>query len=161
MTGTDVVERVWSDVREVVGRSTRVHLGQISQRDLDRFSVAVAGSARDDITGLATQLYLSSVLAWSDGPDERDLLPDGNAADPFAGFDVAGLRLMAGGQELTFHRDLRPGATVTLDVSLASADLKEGRNGRLLVLVVERRYEDERGLLTECRETFLGREALA
>ncbi|MFC9978399.1 MaoC family dehydratase N-terminal domain-containing protein [Gordonia sp. NPDC127522] len=161
VTASTLIEKVFASASAVVGEVSRIELGTVRELDLQRFDVAVSGSLDGLTTGLSRQLYLSSVLAWSDGPAESDLLPDGNAADPFSGFDVAGLRLMAGGQDLTFHRDLTPGSSVTLDVKLADAQLKDTKSGRLLVLRVERVYSDSDGLLTECRETFLGREALA
>ncbi|MDQ6523932.1 MaoC family dehydratase N-terminal domain-containing protein [Nocardioides sp. LHD-245] len=155
------IHEVWTAARSRLGATRRVELGRIGQQQLDRFAVAVDGSVADDVVGLAAPLFLSSVLVWDNGPLERDLLPDGNAADPFSGFDVAGLRLMAGGQELTFHRDLEAGALVSLDIALAGAELKTTANGPLLVLTVQRTYSDEDGPLSECRETFLGREALS
>ena len=154
-----LIEQVWTSARTAVGAINHVDLGTVDDRDLGRYATAVAGSVDADIAGMSTELFLSSVLVWGDGPPEDDLLPDGNAADPFAGFDVAGLRLMAGGQELDFHRDLVPGVRIVLDVVLAAADLTQTRSGPLLVLRVDRRYSDEHGVLVECRETFLGREA--
>lgn len=161
MSERPLIERVWESAQGQIGAVRRVDLGRIDPLHLERFAVAVDGSVDADILGLSTPLFLSSVLAWGSGPLERDLLPDGNAADPFSGFDVAGLRIMAGGQELTFHRDLLPGATVTLQVELESADIKNASSGPLLVLTLKRAYYDESGLLSECCETFLGREALA
>ncbi|WP_148573482.1 FAS1-like dehydratase domain-containing protein [Nocardioides caldifontis] len=154
------IEEVHTAACAAVGTTTRTSLGEVHPRELGRYSVAVTGSLPGHAGDLAEPLFLSSVLAWGDGPEEQDLLPDGNAADPFAGFDVAGLRLMGGGQRLTFHRDLVPGKPITVDVTLASVDLKEVASGKLLVLVVERCYTDADGLLLECSETFLGREAL-
>lgn len=158
---TTRIQDVHAAATAAVGTSTRTQIGPITARELGRFDVAVTGSMLGRDGDLARPLYLTSVLAWGEGPPEPDLLPDGNAADPFAGFDVAGLRLMGGGQELKFHRDIEPDMTVTVEVTLASADLKETASGHLLILVVERLYSDEDGLLVECRETFLGREALA
>ncbi|RHW28381.1 hypothetical protein D0Z08_05290 [Nocardioides immobilis] len=161
MTEPSLIERVWRAAKDNLGLSRQAALGRIDPLHLERFAVAVDGSVREDVRGLATPLFLSSVLVWGAGPDESELLPDGNAADPFSGFDVAGLRLMAGGQALVFHRELVPGASMTVEVELSGADLKPASSGPLLVLSVDRRYFDETGLVIECRETFLGREALA
>ncbi|MEE3852985.1 MaoC family dehydratase N-terminal domain-containing protein [Gordonia sp. LSe1-13] len=160
MGGSDLIADVWSSAQGALGSTTRVDLGNVRDLDLQRYAVAVDGSIDGGAAGLSLQLYLSSVLAWGSGPAEADLLADGNASDPFSGFDVAGLRLMAGGQELQFHRDLQAGMNVVLDVTLTGADLKDTKSGRLLVLLVQRTYSDEHGPLIECRETFLGREAL-
>lgn len=161
MSASTRIGEVHAAAVAAVGTSTRADLGPIAERDLGRYDVAVTGSLPGLDGDLSRPLFLTSVLAWGEGPREPDLLPDGNAADPFAGFDVAGLRLMGGGQQLTFHRDVEPGRSITAETTLASADLKEVGSGHLLVLVVERRFSDDAGLLVECRETFLGREALA
>jgi hypothetical protein len=161
MTGATQLEKVHTAALAAVGTTTRTEVGSVTARELGRYDVAVTGSLPGHAGDLSRPLFLTSVLAWGEGPQEADLLPDGNAADPFAGFDVAGLRLMGGGQALIFHRELEPDVPVTIDVMLASAELKETASGHLLVLVVERRYSDAGGLLIECRETFLGREALA
>lgn len=156
-----LVERIWARARQAVGTVVRTELGPVHELDLARFDTAVCGSVEGDIGGLATPLYLSSVLAWSAGPAEKELLPDGNAPDPFSGIDLAGLRLMGGGQELVLHGELRAGVPVSLEVTIADVELKSSRTGSLLVLTVERRYSDPDGLLVECTERFLGREEAA
>lgn len=161
MSATMTVEQVLSAAREAVGRTSSTPLGTLDELSLQRFKVAVAGSIDGEVTDQTHPMYLSSILAWGAGPAEGELLPDGNAPDPFHGIDVTGLRLMHGGQQLEFHRDARAGMDVTMDVTLRSAELKESKSGQLLVLVVERRYSDGDGLLVTCSETFLGREGLA
>lgn len=161
--GGSRVARVHAAAQAAVGRTSRVVIGEISARDMARYGVAVSGSVVDgaDVGEAVAPLYLTSVLAWGDGPAERDLLADGNAADPFAGVSVDGLRMMGGGQDLVLHRDVEPGSRVVIEVSIADVSLRETRSGLLLVIVVERRCSDDRGLLLECRETFLGREEAA
>lgn len=155
----ELVDRVHAAARAVVGITTTTELGEVRQIDLDRYAVSVDGSiVGGSARAGSLALYLSSVLAWSAGPAEGDLLPDGNAPDPFSGVDVSGLRLMAGGQELTFHRDLRTGVPITLETSLTDAQVKEGGAGRMVIITLDRRYFDPEGLLTECRERFLGLE---
>lgn len=141
----------------MVGAATRTELGSIRELDLARFDTAVGGSIADDVAGLAAQMYLTSVLGWGGGPAESELLPDGNAPDPFAGVDLAGLRLMGGGQQLRFHREPRVGVPIWVDVTVAGVELKQTGSGPLLVLTVRRDYSDAEGLLVECREQFLGR----
>lgn len=158
MPESNLLEQVWSQARSAIGTTVRHDLGSIRELDLARFDAAVCGSAADDISGLAAPLYLSSVLAWGGGPAERDLLPDGNAPDPFSGVDLAGLRLMGGGQELRFHRDPNPGVPMWVEVTVADVELKSATAGLLLVLTLDRKYQDADGLLVECREKFLGRE---
>lgn len=158
MAESTFLAQVWARARPAVGTTVRQELGAIRELDLGRFDAAVGGSVEEDITGLAAPLYLSSVLAWGAGPAEADLLPDGNAADPFSGVDLAGLRLMGGGQALRFHRDPSPGVAMWVEVTVADVELKDTASGSLLVLTLDRRYLDADGLLVECREKFLGRE---
>lgn len=145
-----------------LGEVTRIELGSVAARDLGRFQVAVWGSVQGTSNGPLDDarphpLFLSSVLAWGSGPVESDLLPDGNAPDPFAGVSLGGLRLMGGGQDLTMHRDLVPDTPLVMEVSLADVAVRQARSGPLLVLVVQRRFSDPTGPLVDCRETFLGR----
>lgn len=155
-----VIGRAYAEAVAAVGRSRRVDLGSVAKRDLARFAAAVTGSVAGPsvVGGRPHPLFLSSVLGWGDGPREDELMADGNAADPFAGVALDGLRLMGGGQQLTFHRDLTPDVPVTMDTSIVDCQLRQTRGGALLVLVLERRYSDADGALVECRETFLGRE---
>lgn len=157
MSSDLVLDRVLTAARSSIGLTTTAVVGAVRPLDLDRFAEAVAGSTGADVTGAANALYLSAVLAWGGGPPERDLLPDGNAPDAVFGVDVSGLRVMAGGQDLVFHREARRGVPVTIQTALVDAELKEGNHGRFLVLTVERRYLDDHGLFTECRERFLAR----
>lgn len=153
------VDRVHASARSAVGITTTTELGEVRQIDLDRYAVSVDGSiVGGGVRAGSLALYLSSVLAWGAGPAEEELLPDGNAADPFSGVDVSGLRLMAGGQELTFHRDVRTGVAITMETTLTDAQLKVGSGGRMVIITVERRYLDSEGPLTECRERFIARE---
>lgn len=161
-SATPLIERVWTAARASRGSTTTVDIGRIDRRSLDRFGIAATGSVVDPGSlDVCDPLYLSSVLAWGAGPAESELLPDGNAADPFAGVDVSGLRLMAGGQDVVFHRDLEPDTPIVLEVTILDAQLKRGRGGTLLLLTVDRRYSDSFGLVMECRETFIGREEVA
>lgn len=157
----DLVDRVCDAAQRVIGITTTTEIGEVRQIDLDRYAVSVDGSIVGGGSRAGSRaLYLPSVLGWGAGPAEEHLLPDGNASDLFAGVDVSGLRLMAGGQELTFHRDLCTGVPVTSETTLTDAQLASGGGGRMVILTVQRRYFDPEGLLTECRERFLGREKL-
>jgi hypothetical protein len=160
------VEQAFATATRALGEVTRVDLGSISARDLCRFQVAVWGSMQgttgSPLDGARPHpLFLSSVLVWGAGPPESDLLPDGNAPDPFAGVSLGGLRLMGGGQELTMHRDVVPDTPMVMEVSIADVTMRQGRSGPLLILVMQRRFFDAMGPLVDCRETFLGRDEVA
>lgn len=171
MTGGKHVglESALARASERVGHTQRVDLGLVAARDVQRFAVAAddggaeyldAESAR--VAGyeapVAPLLYLSSVLGWQAGPAEAELLADGNARDPLGDVPLDGLRLMGGGQELTFHEPVRHGTHVTMEVVVDDVRMKQGREGPLLLIDVVRRYVDDGArILVECRETFIAR----
>ena len=65
-------------------------------------------------------------------------------------------RLLRGGNEYTFFRPLRPEDRLTATWKLSDVQEKEGKSGRLLILVLEIRYNNQQGeLLAINRETFL------
>lgn len=155
--------------REYVGHAQRVPLGLIRARDFQRLAMAVgdlaaeyfdeaAASEAGHASVVAPLMYLTAVLGWEAGPPESELLPDGNAREPLGAVPVDGLRLMGGGQQITFFEPVVGGMHVTMEVLVDDVELKEGREGPMLLLRVRRRYVDERGLLLlECHETFIGR----
>jgi hydroxyacyl-ACP dehydratase HTD2-like protein with hotdog domain len=158
---SDVFELVHERARSRVGVVERRVLGQVSASDFARFAVAT-----DDLdlrytapgTEIAPPLYLSSVLTWGAGPEQGDLRDDGTSGQETVALSLENLRLMGGGQDLEYHREVPAGTTVVLETSIEGAELKDGRSGRLLLLHVLRRYTDETGsTLLTCRETFLAR----
>lgn len=132
------------------GVTRRRDLGPLAARDLERFAV-VAG-------GPVAQLYLSSVMDWSTGPQESDLREDGTGSEATRGLPLDGLRLMGAGQELEFHRPVRAGDRVVEHTTLLGVRRRSGRSGDLLLLTVRRRFTDDadRPLVT-CDETFVAR----
>lgn len=164
-----LLEQRYQQAREYVGHIQRVHLGAVRSRDFQRFAVAVGDlapeyfeekAARDaGHPGLISPLmYLSAVLGWEAGPVESELLPDGNAQEPFCSVRLDGLRLMGGGQQLKFFHPVVSDMDVTMEVKVEDIKLKEGRQGTMILLVVGRRYFDVQGrLLVECSETFIAR----
>ncbi|SFW79773.1 FAS1-like dehydratase domain-containing protein [Amycolatopsis australiensis] len=66
-------------------------------------------------------------------------------------------RMFAGG-EVVFHRPLRVGGTVTRESTVESVTPKEGRSGKLVVVVVRTRLSDVDGLCVEERQDLIYRE---
>ncbi len=146
----DVIALAAERLATETGVTRRRDLGTLAARDLERFTV-VAG-------GPVAQLYLSSVMGWSTGPQESDLRPDGTGVDETRGLPLDGLRLMGAGQELEFHRSVRAGDRVVEHTTLLDVRRRSGRGGDLLLLTVLRKFTDEvdRPLVT-CHETFVAR----
>lgn len=163
------IDQVLAHAREHVGVARRIPLGRLQERDMARFALVTGHTGAEyrdaDAAGeaglpgvAAAPLFLTAVLGWGAGPEESDLLTDGNAAGPLGDVPLGGLRLMGGGQDLTFHEPVVAGMDVVMETEVCDVVRKDGRGGPLLVLDVRRRYLDGRGrLLVEVRESFLAR----
>lgn len=102
--------------------------------------------------------FLPSYLDWTDGGDEAELRPDGTPTEEMEWIPLEGVRLMGGGEEMVFHRQLVAGAEVVLHSSLDDVTSRESRTGLMLILKIRNRYETAEGspILTSIR-TVLGR----
>ncbi len=162
-------------VREI-GRSSTEQLPPITERDLGRFRAAVTGVLPGPTTPdaatpdpglsdsrLVDPLYLTSVLQWDAGPEEGELLADGNASGTFLGLDLGGLRLMGAGQQITLHRAVPIGVPLLRRSELVSARYREGSTGPLVIIEIRRSYSSadadsaEGAPILESVDTFLGR----
>jgi len=163
------IPAVYEKVKLRIGKTERVKLGTIRERDFQRFAIAAGNrdplffdSAAAKAAGysaiIAPPLYLSSVMGWEAGPPEEALRSDGTGGQEAAGLPVEGLRLMGGGQDLEFHHPATDGMEVTMELGPESVELKDGRSGQFLVITLTRRYRDQNDrLLVTCRETFIAR----
>jgi acyl dehydratase len=167
---TALVDEAYEKASAGVGKVQEIRIGVLDERALQRFALVVGhtdGPYQDPAAAadlgyaglLAAPLYLSAVLGWDTGPAESDLLADGNSRTPRGDVDVAGLRLMGGGQDLTFHEPVVAGLDVVMHAEVTAVTRKEGRSGPLLVIEVHRRYVEagDGRLLVECHESFLAR----
>lgn len=63
-----------------------------------------------------------------------------------------------GGTEIEFFRPMKVGDTITTMAKLVDVKEKVGRSGRLIFLLVEVTYKNQRGeLVARCRNTFIRR----
>jgi hypothetical protein len=132
--------------------------GVVSRRDAERFALA-AGDA--DLDGSRVHpLQLSSTMEWGSGLSASQLREDGTGAGREGWLPIDGLRLMGGGQDLTFHQPVPVGAAFIAEQTLEAVERKRGTSGDLLLLTIATDFRDEEGtLLTSCRETFIARPA--
>jgi acyl dehydratase len=163
------IPAVYEKVKAAIGKTERVKLGTIREREFQRFAVAAgnlnplyfdhaAAKAAGYSAIIAPPLYISSVMGWETGPSEDALRPDGTGGQEAAGLPVEGVRLMGGGQDLEFHHPVTDDMEVTMEVGPEKVELKEGRSGQFLVIALTRRYRDQNDrLLVTCRETFIAR----
>lgn len=104
-------------------------------------------------------MFLTAVVGWSPGPSSEALRPDGADGSRIeSSFTLPGLRLMGAGQDIEMLRDLEDGMPVHAATWIDSVELKQGRSGPLIVIVLLSTYQTEGGdLLTRCRETLIAR----
>lgn len=163
------IPAIYEKVKARIGKTERIKLGTIRERDFQRFAVAAgnlnplffdeaAAKAAGYSSIIAPPLFLSSVMGWEPGPPQEALRSDGTAGQEVAALPVEGLRLMGGGQDLEFHHPVTDGMQVTMELGPEGVELKEGRSGQFLVIRLTRRYRDQnKRLLVTCRESFIAR----
>jgi acyl dehydratase len=157
------------ELKPHVGRSERTDLGIVRAEAFQRFAVAAdnlnpvffeaeTARAAGYPDAVAPPLYLSSVRAWTTGPPQDSLRPDGTTSREFAFLPLEGMRIMGGGQDLELHAPVTDGMRVSMELRLEGVELKQGRSGDLLLIKVTQIYRDDadRPLVT-CRETFIAR----
>jgi acyl dehydratase len=150
-------------------------LGEIRALDFQRYAVVVgdlnpiyfddAAARSAGYPGIvAPPNFLTSIIEWGLGPLESEMREDGNHRDGIAQKLVGvaperlqGLRMMGGGNEITFGKPVRPGDVVTLTRRLIGIEERQSRMGVLVFFVHESTYTNQHGeLLAICRETNIG-----
>lgn len=141
-------------------------LGEITATAFQRYAIA-AGDLNpvyfDDAAAraagypgiVAPPNFVTSVLGWEAGPAESELLEDG--ADPTSLIpEIQGMRLMGGGQDLTFGAPLCPGDIITAHRKLVELYERDSKMGSLRFAVSEIVYTNQRGdHVVTCRETVI------
>jgi hypothetical protein len=149
-------------LRRLIGASGPASTGTISIRDIERFVTAsgdeLPTSNRADGRLPAPPLMVSSTIEWGAGPRLGDLRTDGTGVGREAWLPLEGLRLMGGGQDLTFHAVVLSGEAITATPRLEDVELKRGSSGELLLLTITTVFADDAGnALVTCRETLIAR----
>lgn len=103
-------------------------------------------------------LYLPSLLRGPDGGLVADYRVDGMFRNEVPGTDGLDVRLMAGGQTVTFHRPVPLGDPITVRRSLDAVERKGLPGSDFLLLTVAKTYRASgAGDLATVTETFIVR----
>ncbi|MEU7768193.1 MaoC family dehydratase N-terminal domain-containing protein [Nocardia sp. NPDC049190] len=103
-------------------------------------------------------LYLPSQLRGPDGGVAGDYRADGMFRDEVPGTDGLDVRLMAGGQTITFHRPVRIDDPITVRRVLDTVERKGKPGSEFLLLTVSKTYRARRaGDLATVIERFIVR----
>lgn len=102
--------------------------------------------------------FLPSCLDWTEGGPNDDLRVDGTRRNDMGWIPVAGVRLMGGGEQMTFHRPVYVDTDFVLTSHLDDAQPRDSRQGLMVVMRLRNTYATAAGdpLLTSTR-TVLGR----
>jgi acyl dehydratase len=103
-------------------------------------------------------LYLPSVLRGPGGGVAAEYRADGMFRDEVPGIDGLDVRLMAGGQSVTFHRPVPLGDPITVRRSLDTVERKGRPGSDFLLLTVSKKYRASgAGDLATVTERFIVR----
>ena len=158
------VDTAVAELRAQIGTVHRTSIGPVTDGVARRF--AAASGERDSIYTDAAMasaqghprlpvapMLLPSVRTWvpQAGPDlRRDGTPIASPGFPTS----VEMRAVGGGQSLTFHRDVDIETPIVVEVEVMSVTTKEGRNGTIVIVGLERRFLDEDGRpLVTCDES--------
>jgi acyl dehydratase len=145
----------------------------VEQRDIERFAIASGdpdpiyfeerAARAAGLPGVVSPpLLMASIWEWGSGVRLDQLRPDGTGVPRDGWLPLDGLRLVGGGQALEFHAPASPGSEVVVRPTLEAVELKQGRSGPLVIVVVRSDFSSAAGqLLVSCRDTWIGREATA
>lgn len=152
---------------EIAKRPEQVRqLGEVTRLMIQRYAIAVGdlnplyfdeAYARSCGYGgiIAPPNFLTSVLGWGSGPREDELLEDGTERAILIP-EIEGLRLMGGGQELSFGQPVRPGDVITARRKLTDLYQREAKFGVLTFALSDIVYTNQRNEhLVTCRETII------
>lgn len=164
------VEAAYEELNELVGKKGDPYRGEVKAGDIRRFARASGetsdvyfdawAASRAGHPGIpAPPLMLPSVIEWDVGPALEELRDDGTGVSKESWLPIAGLRVMGGGQDLEFHRNVYAGDHFEALPVLESVERKEGSSGVLILLTILTKFstEDAGEDLVTCRETLIVR----
>jgi acyl dehydratase len=101
--------------------------------------------------------FVAAVINWTAGGAYERLREDGTEADThLPGVPAQGVRVMGGGEEMTFHQPVVAGMALTRTTALGELSERESSQGPMLVARYRDAYRDGAGaLLLESVRTVL------
>ncbi|GAA4486542.1 hypothetical protein GCM10023191_012940 [Actinoallomurus oryzae] len=159
VTAVDVAEQ---RARALVGRAEHRSLGVVRAAAAAEFARAAGETSPrlidpEHAAFVVHPMYVVSLLRGAAGADDEEFRPDGMYRDEVPGTDGLDVALMAGGQDVRWVADVRPGDRIDVRRTLTTVERK-GRGAGFLLLTVEKTYGTaERGVLAEVTERFIVR----
>jgi acyl dehydratase len=149
-----VDEQLLARLREEIDVEHVESLGEISAVLIKRYAAAVGDSnplytdsdfarAQGYADVIAPPNFVAAVISWSPGAPYDRLREDGTEADShLPGVPASGVRVMGGGEEMTFVAPVVAGTVVTRTTSLIDVEQRESSQGAMLVARYRDAYRD-------------------
>jgi acyl dehydratase len=162
-------EQLLARLRDEIGVEHAEELGEVSAVLIKRYAAAVGDSnplytdreyarARGYADVVAPPNFIAAVINWSPGAPYDRLREDGTEADGhLPGVPTKGVRVMGGGEEMTFVAPVVAGTVVSRTTSLLDVEQRESSQGSMLVARYRDAYRDAAGspLLDTIRTVLL------
>lgn len=164
-----VDETLLDSIRTRIGSETTHTLGPVTALMIRRYARAIGESnplyydaefarSRGHADIVAPPNLVTAITTWDEGPATDDLRTDGTPETvQLEGIPSSGVRVMGGGEDMEFHTPITAGTTVVEHSTLLDAELRQGRNGRFIVVRYRHEFVDGDGLLlvTSTRKVLL------
>src|SRR6202142_3077563 len=140
-----VDEAVLARLEEELGVEHSEELGEVSAILIKRYAAAVGETnplytdvdhARSEGYSdvIAPPNFIAAVINWSPGAPYDRLRADGTEADAhLPGVPAKGVRVMGGGEEMTFHQPVVAGMALTRTTALREVSERSSSQGPMLV----------------------------
>jgi len=160
---------VLEGLRGQIGATQRHELGEVTSMMIRRYARAIgetdpvhldpdAARAQGYPDVIATPNMLVGIVGWGDGGAESELRADGTeVGEHLPGIPASGVRVMGGGEEMHFHRDVVAGTTVTQEIELIDVTDKQTKEGAMAVVRYQVAFSDGDGqpLLSSSRTVLV------
>ena len=156
-------------LEQELGVSHHEQLGEVSPILSKRYAAAVgdrnplyldesAAAAAGYPNVIAPPNFIAAVITWSPGAPYDGLRDDGTEADThLPGVPAQGVRVMGGGEEMTFEKPVVAGTVLTRSTELIEVSMRESSKGTMIIARYRDLYSDAEGgaLLRTVRTVLL------
>ncbi len=145
---------ITEELRDMLGVDQEPHVFEVEAGHIQRFVEAVG-----DTNPLWTDKEFAATTHYGAPVAPPTFLVDYGlieVGDKLMGMECSLSRFVNGGTEIEIYKPMKVGDTITTVARIADLIEKEGKQGTLLLIIIEVVYTNQRGeLVKKCRETFI------
>lgn len=150
-----VDDQVMTAMQNEIGNEVVEELGTVTRELIRRYAVAVGeknllysdleyAKSRRYADLVAPPNLVTSVITWNEGAPYDRLREDGTEmGNHLPGVPTSGVRMMGGGEQMTFVQPIIAGTIVHRTTVLETVERRTGSKGDLLVLTYRDTYADD------------------